>query len=347
MDDDGLAELGANLVIGQEERPTLKTIARLAGLAVPTVSRALSDAPDIGEETKRRVRDIASRLGYTPNRTGLRLRTGKTNVISLVLSTEAEMMNVTARLITSLVAGLRGTSYHLIVTPYFPDEDPVVPIRYIVETGSADGIIFNQTQPRDPRAAWLLQRGFPFATHGRTDFDHAWADFDNGEFGRLAVEEMVKRGRRKVAVLLPPDEHNYSRHMRAGTQEAAGRLGVEAVFVEGATSDSPADRIAEAATSYLVGPGRCDGFILASAVPTLAVVTAAERAGRVLGRDLDVASKEAIPFLRQFRPEILTILEDVTSVGTFLAKAVLNRIERPAEPPMQHLDVPVADWDRH
>ena len=71
-------------------RPTLKTIAAATGLAIATVSRALKDAPDIGEDTKRRVRETATLLGYRPNRAGVRLRTGKTNVIALVLSTEAE-----------------------------------------------------------------------------------------------------------------------------------------------------------------------------------------------------------------------------------------------------------------
>ena len=37
-------------------KPTLKTIARISGLAVPTVSRALNDAPDIGSETKKLIR---------------------------------------------------------------------------------------------------------------------------------------------------------------------------------------------------------------------------------------------------------------------------------------------------
>jgi Bacterial regulatory proteins, lacI family len=61
-------------------RPTLKTIAEATGFAVATVSRALKDAPDIGEETKRRVREAAERLGYRQNRAAVRLRTGKTNV---------------------------------------------------------------------------------------------------------------------------------------------------------------------------------------------------------------------------------------------------------------------------
>ena len=41
------------------EKPTLKTISRLSGMAVPTVSRALGDAPDISLETKAKVRRIA------------------------------------------------------------------------------------------------------------------------------------------------------------------------------------------------------------------------------------------------------------------------------------------------
>ena len=67
------------------EKPTLKTISRMSGLAVPTVSRALSDAPDIKNETKILIRRIAKEIGYVPNRAGVRLRTGRTNVISLVV----------------------------------------------------------------------------------------------------------------------------------------------------------------------------------------------------------------------------------------------------------------------
>ena len=132
-------------------KPTLKTIAALSGMAVPTVSRALSDAPDISAATKAKVRKIADDIGYVPNRAGVRLRTGRTNVISLVMSTENEIMNMTARLTASIANGLRGTPYHLNLTHFFPGDDPMVPIRYIVETGAADAVIFNAVQPDDPR----------------------------------------------------------------------------------------------------------------------------------------------------------------------------------------------------
>ena len=196
--------------LSSDGKPTLKTIAHLSGLAVPTVSRALSDAPDIGADTKKLIRKIADEIGYVPNRAGVRLRTGRTNVISLVMSTEHDLMSHTARLIASVAGGLRHTPFHLIVTPFFPDQDPMDPVRYIVETGSADAVILNQIQPNDPRVAYLMERNLPFATHGRTIWSdkHPYYDFDNKAFGVIAVQQLAARGRKNIFVIAPPGSQN-------------------------------------------------------------------------------------------------------------------------------------------
>ena len=76
----------------------------MTGLGVTTVSRALKDAPEIGEETRRRVQLVAQQVGYRPNRAGVRLRTGKTNVISLVLNTEEQIMGF----VSDIIYGISG-----------------------------------------------------------------------------------------------------------------------------------------------------------------------------------------------------------------------------------------------
>ena len=63
---------GSEAPVTTGERPTLKTIAYMTGLGITTVSRALKDAPDIGAETKERVRLIARQIGYQPNRAGVK-----------------------------------------------------------------------------------------------------------------------------------------------------------------------------------------------------------------------------------------------------------------------------------
>lgn len=330
------------LTLPAEERPTLKTIAAATGLAVATVSRALKDAPDIGEETKRRVRETAAALGYRPNRAGVRLRTGKTNVIALVLSSEADVMNHTSQLLYSIARTLKGTAYHLVVMPFFADEDPMAPIRYIVETGSADGIILNQTRPDDARIRYMQARGFPFATHGRTEMgiDHPYFDYDNEAYARHAVRILHSRRRRRLLIVAPPLAHSYGRHMLGGFQREAETLGLRAEIAETVTSDSPGHLIEAAIEARFRAPEPPDGLLLGSTTATMAAVHGAERAGFVLGRDFDAVGKEAIPFLHRFRSDLIVLREDVSRAGHFLARAIIAAIEKRAVERAQFLDAP-------
>ena len=336
---------GAALRTARSDKPTLKTIARLTGLAVATVSRALGNAPDLRADTKALVRRVAEEVGYVPNRAGLRLRTGRTQVVSLVLSTEHDMMNHTARLISSLAGELRATPYHLNVTPFFPGEDPLRPIRHIVEAGLADAVIFNQTEPEDPRVAWLMERGFPFATHGRTRWAdrHAWADFDNAAWGRIGVRRLVRAGRRRIALLAPPLAQNYAQDILLGVGAAAREAGAALRVLEGVTSDSAAAEVREAMGRALAQGD--DGIICASTGSAMAAVAALERRGMRLGRDADLFAKEAIPFLGLFRPGIIAVREDVGRAGAVLARAAIRAIREPEAPPLQDLEVPTDDTD--
>jgi len=333
---------GLPILPADSERPTLKTIAAETGLAIATVSRALKDAPDIGEETKKRVRETAQRLGYRPNRAGVRLRTGKTNVIALTLSTEADVMNHTSRLIYSIAEMLRGTSYHLVVMPFFRDQDPMDPIRYIVETESADGVLMNQTTPDDPRVRYLAEHNFPFATHGRTamGLDHPYFDFDNEEFARIGVRALAERARKHLLLIPPPRAQSYAGHMITGFSDESARQGLVFEVMDDVTSDSGAALVEAAVARRMAREPVIDGLISGSTTAAMASVAGAEKCGMVIGRDFDVVAKEAITFLRRFRKEIIVVEEDVDRAGKFLARAVMAAIERRAPEQGQFLDRP-------
>ncbi len=330
---------------GARKQPTLKTIAALTGLAVPTVSRALGGASDISVATRARVRSVADEIGYVPNRAGVRLRTGRTNVISLVLSSEHEVMNHTARLISAVASGLRETPFHLNITPYFADEDPMKPIRYIVETRSADAVIFNQTRHEDPRVAYLRSVGFPFATHGRTvwSHEHAYYDYDNAAFGALGVAELAARGRRNILLVAPPTEQRYGRDMIIGAETKGREHGVEVRVLSGATSDDAMQETEVAIDAHIASGAKLDGLICGSNASSIAAMSSVERAGLVLGDTVDLFSKEVVPLLRRIRPSILTVHEDLGETGNFLARAAMAAVLSPEKPPMQFLEVPTSE----
>ncbi len=323
-------------------KPTLKTIAQLSGLAVATVSRALNDAPDIGADTKILVRRIAAEVGYVPNRAGVRLRTGRTNVISLVMSTEHSMMNHTAQLIWSVAEELRNTPYHLIITPFFSGQDPMDPVRYVVETGSADGLIINQTCPDDPRVRYLLERDFPFASHGRTDMgvEHPYFDYDNEAFSRIVMGKLAERGCKSVVMIAPPLEQTYSGALVAGGEAAAREHGIAFRVETEVNSDNLHDEVRESVTRRLAEDPEIDGYICGSVSSTLAAIAAAEAAGREIGKTIQIATKEAVPFMQLVRKDVISLSEDVSRAGTFLAQAVIQAINDPDAPPMQGLEQP-------
>lgn len=342
MSDDETRADTPRIGVRSANRPTLKTIARLAGLGVTTVSRALHDAPDIGEETKARVRLLAEGLGYQPNRAGVRLRTGRSHVIALVLATESEELGINSQLIYGISEVLSATTYQLVVMLHDPASNPLGPIRNIVEAGTADGILFARIEPDDARVRFLTERGVPFVTHGRTDMgiEHPYFDFDNDAYAEAAVRRLASLGRRRLMLLPPPPHLTYAHHMAAGFHRGTTLMNLDEVPIGAVDTDSPHELI-QAEVSRLIESGkRPDGFVCGSAMAALAVTAGAEALGYVLGRDFDVVVKESSNLFRKFRPAIETAHEDFRAAGRWLAEAIVARIEGAADADIHFLDVP-------
>lgn len=345
MDDSGRPRtLGARDAV--RERPTLKTIAYMTGLGITTVSRALKDAPDIGAETKERVRLVANQLGYQPNRAGVRLRTGKTNVIALVLSIDEELLGFTSQLVHGISEVLGGTQYHLVVTPHSFEKDPMVPVRYILDTGSADGVIISRIEPDDARVRLMTERNLPFATHGRTDMGivHPFHDYDNETYVYQAVQKLVQKGRKRIALLAPQSRFSFYTHSRIGFERGLTDFGATEVPMGRVTSETPLDETRAYAERLMHSAGSPDGIISISGSATIALVAGLEAAGKKLGVDVDVVSKQSAEFLNWIRPEIYTVNEDVRQAGRELAKALMARIDGVAPELLQSIAQPV--WSK-
>ena len=322
-----------------KKKPTLKTIAYMTGLAVTTVSKALKDAPDIKQSTKERVQLIAKEVGYQPDRAGQLLRTGKTNVIALVIDTEAELFSMASDVITGVSEALRNTNYHVVLAPYLHDDDPMKSVRHVVEANAADGVILSSIERNDHRLAYLQEAGLPFTTHGRSSMgiDHAYCDFDCQAFAYDAVKFLDRLGTRKVSLMLPPSQFAYSQFMQDGFYESADATGIEGRVVQADASVYSADLISRRVTELMNKKSRPDGLVCSSAIAAVGAIGGVEAAGLEVGKDVQIVTKQSpANMLRWFGRKVYTIDEDFKATGVALGESLVALID----------GAPIADHQR-
>lgn len=316
-------------------KPTLRTIAELTGLAVTTVSRALAGAPQIALETRLRVARVAEEIGYLPDRAAQRLRTGRTNVISLVLDPHEEILGYATSMINGLTEALRDTSYHLVITPHFSDRPQIDPVRHIVRNRMADGLIFTRTEPQDERVKMLMETDFPFICHGRTELSapHPFVDYDNDTFAYCATRRLIEAGCRKLAIILPPGQFTFAGHLRQGFMKAVGEEGLAFDIPHNITLDSNSDDIRDCFFDYFGREDRPDGVVCGGEVVAMAVMAAAYDRQLQLGKDLHIVTKQTSGLFGQVRPRIPTIYEDLCEAGRRMGELLLQRIneKKPVE----------------
>lgn len=213
----------------------------------------------------------------------MRLRTGRTYVIGLILDQSVSVAEFERRIIMGVARVIHNTSYHLVVMPQASQADPLEPIRYFVETQAADGLIFTHTQPNDARVRYLLDRQFPFITHGRTDLpdQHAFYDLDTGQLTADATRHLIERGRRRLALVEPPRYLTCHAHAMEGFAQTVEALGADAIIAGGVHLDESPANFRAAGLRLAEQTGGPDGIICANETGCVALMAGLRDGGLV------------------------------------------------------------------
>ena len=346
MSEDDLPTIKGKRGVKPSGKPTLKTIAQMTGFAVTTISRALNNAPELSQDTRDRVQKIAAEVGYLPDRAALRLKTGRTNVIALVLEPDEQIYGFGSYMVTGLTEAMRNTAYHLVITPLFRHVEPMEPIRHIVRNRMADGVIFSKAESFDERVRFLLDNDFPFVSHGRTNWPdaHPSVDFDNEAYAFGAVQRLAAKGCKKVSIVLPESALTYTGHLKAGIMRGAQAAGIGYEFAADVTLSSPSDAIRNYVIKRTKHPEGADGYVCASELSALAVIAGLNEGGKVVGQSAHVVTKQSSPMFAQFQPGAETVHESFVEAGRQLGMLLLRRIAGEGPEGLTFLDAPKFDW---
>ncbi|KKB77825.1 hypothetical protein VW35_14315 [Devosia soli] len=326
-------------------RVTLKTIAEMTGLSLSTVSLSLRGGTTLKQETRDKVNEAAKALGYVPDRAGVRLRTGKTNVIALVLDGAEDSIDFARNMIQGIGQAIQGTRYHLTVIPEFERHLNTSTIDNILTNRTADGVIITHTGPRDPRVQMMIDADFPFVSHGRTEFytPHAYHDFHSEEFAAMAVQRLAEKGCKSVLLVIGDDRTTNYHNIVTSFRRAAARAGIEARVLEGTVKMTPAE-MRRKGIELAGEEGRPEGIISDSETRTIALVGGLAEGGVKLGRDMQLIYKQTSGILPTLFPDMDSIREDVFAAGGELTRLLLQRIEGVPVAELQTLAEPQPHW---
>lgn len=327
------------------QRVTLRTIAEVTGLSLSTVSLSLRGGTTLKQETRDKVTEAARALGYVPDRAGVRLRTGKTNVIALVLDGAEDSIDFARQMIQGIGNAIKGTRYHLTVIPEFERHNSAETIRYILDNRTADGVVITHTAPRDKRVQMMIDADFPFVSHGRTEFytPHPYHDFHSEVFATMAVERLASKGCRRVMLVIGDDSTTNYHNIVTAFHRATARVGLEARILDGSQDRSPA-ATRKLGLDLAQQADRPDGIICDSEMRTIALVGGLQEGGLVLGRDLQLVYKQTSGILPTLFPDLDSIREDVFAAGGELTRLLLKRIEGIDAESLQTMAEPQPQW---
>lgn len=311
-------------------RPQMADIARLAGVSVSAVSRALRGSPDIGEETRQRIVELARSLNYTVNIGAANLRLKQNRTVAVVMPHMDNLrQQLTEPFFISLIAStanaLTDRGFEILLSrvdatqanfadPYF--------------TGRAMGLIFTGQWVEHNELNKLAMAGVPFAVWGeqRDQQMYCTVGTDNRQGGCIATEHLIAQGARRILIIGDFGSHEL-RNRHEGyllAHEQAGLKADPALYVNSRFDTSVVERDIEAAITRGL---EFDAVFACSDLTAMTVINALIRHGRRVPEDVLVAGYDDIELAGYFRPSLTTVRQPIDAAGEAMVDALIEQIE--------------------
>ncbi len=306
---------------------TITDVARVAGVSVATVSRALRGLDRVSPETRRRVLDVAEELHYVASPTATSLASGRTRVVAVVAPFLTRWFFAT--LVSSIEKELRSQGHHAILFDLEDDSyDQRLPLTQNMLWKRVDGVI-TLNVPMDPAEVELVDRlGLPLVAIGSAVPGRPCVRIDDRTTMRTAVEHLIGLGHERIGyigdvpqnvahVQTPQDRLTAFRETMAG----AG-LPVVEDWVLG--SDWTAEAAARDSATLLTRDERPTAIVAASDEMAIGVRESARRLGVRVPEDLSVIGID--DYVLSGVLGLTTVRQDVAAQGRTAAAILLRSL---------------------
>ncbi len=308
---------------------TIKDVARVAGVSVATVSRALNGAENVLPDTRQRIVEVARELRYSPSGAARSLITRRTDTVGALLpDLHGEFFS---ELIRGIDQAARARGLHLLLSSSHDDANEAAAALRAMN-GRVDGLIVMSPHADDDFLAHNLPVNLPavLLNSGVRDTGQRAFAVDNFGGARAMTEHLVASGRRRIAFLGGP-QSNFEARERERGYRAGLAAGSDPWLLEGDFSEAGGQRAA-AALLALPAAERPDAVFAANDIMAIGLLGALQAGGVRLPTDIALAGFDDIPIARYVSPALTTVHVPISALGSQALDALADALDR-SQPP--------------
>lgn len=316
--------------------PTIKDIAKICGVGVSTVSRAINNHPDINPETKEKIMNTIKEYGYVPNNSARNLKRVDAKAIAVLVKGIANPFF--ANMIKIIEEECKRKRYSMELQHIEADEDEVDVAQKIVKEKRLRGIIFlGGLFSHSEEKLKKLNVPFVFSTAGSIP-----ENINKNQYSNLGVDDykesmkmvdyLIGLGHRRIAIIVAePYEESIGQLRLEGYIDALKKNGIQpdtALVFQ--TSDEishfsmengycTAKRLLESGVDFTA-------LYAVSDVLAIGAIRALLESGRKVPDDVSVAGYDGIDVSGYISPSLTTIRQPVEAMAKDTVKLLFDII---------------------
>ena len=304
---------------------TLRDVAKLAGVAPITASRALNTPAAVSPAVLNKVREAVARTGYVPNRLAGGLASRKSRLVAAVVPTIVGP--VFLETVQALTEALADGGYQLMLGQSGYENSREDALLEAIIGRRPDGVVLTGIMRSAQSRKRLLSSGI--AVVETWDLTPTPIDmlvgFSHEQIGIAVARYLHAAGRRHLAAVVGIDERSL-RRARAFADEAR-HLGMVPVPLYQVPAPTTLASGRSCLRELLAGDTGIDGVFCSSDMLAMGVMIEAQVRGLAIPQQLAVMGFGDLSFSRDLQPPLTTVRIDGTGIGRIAARFIIDRVE--------------------
>ena len=307
---------------------TLKQLAKELNVSISTVSKALNNSEEIGEETIRRVKELAELYDYKPNKVALSLKQNKTKTIGVIIP---DILNhFLAKVLFGIEREATKYGYNIITCISNESLQQEKESLHLLANGSVDGFILSvaeETQVKNEIEHFkkTISQGLPIVMFDRVAHDVLCDKVivDDFEATYNATKSLQLEKRKNIAFISTIDGLSVGKLRERGYNKAIlESTNHQPLILKIKKKDDQQKKI----IALFKKNKTIDGVIAADSSSGIIAINAAIKFGLKVPKDISVIGFASKADSSHAIPQLTTIRQHAKEIGAFAAQLLINRL---------------------